>query len=140
MTTAESKEDIGTISPYVMKIIELGLPVCILANLLSAASTTTIMGEDTVYTDPSSEAFRRILEKKAPLVIEREIIPGNPDTKETFDLKDLLLDDAFLECSLRFRLDNTLLSNPDGFTDLLKDIEGWSEGVDVKGPVYEAQE
>ena len=133
-------KSMGTISPFVMRVIELGGPVCILANLLASSSSTSMLGEKFEYTDAICEAWRRILERKAPLIVEREVIPGNPDSKETFNLNDLLLDRDYLQACLDFRLDNALLTSPLETEQLIKEVKQWSKGVNVDGPLYEGGE
>jgi len=52
--------------------------------------------------------MRRLLAREMPLVLKRTIIPGDPETVELFDVREVLFDERYMEAMLNFREDASI--------------------------------
>lgn len=95
----------GQASAPVMGILEMARSTASITDVIASSSSANVLGEPSVYSDPICEGLRRMIEGKAPLFVRRELIPGNSESVEVFDIRDMLFNRSWLEAHLAFRLD-----------------------------------
>lgn len=78
------------------------------------------------------------MNKESPVMVEREVIPGNSDTRESIKVNDLVCDTAYLEALLRFRMDNSVAASIDQVDELIKQMKEAVSGVSVEGPISDS--
>jgi len=118
----------GSISVPVLGLTELAKAAFILTNVIAASPSDIVFGEKREYpNDPILEAYRLILNRKVCMRIERMVVPGEPRSIESFDIRDMVFDMDYLGCIMEFREDNTVLPRGTNVRNLIKEIEDLKE-------------
>jgi hypothetical protein len=127
-----SKETMS--SPYVGHY-ELAGVAFTTTNLIAASPEGTIFGQKIKYVDPICSFLDLLLDRKLPMIVKREIIPGNPDTVEPVDIRTCLFDDNFFRGCLEFKRSNSVVAEMDNYTKMVTDL-GKTEEIDIDDTPY----
>lgn len=96
------------ITSHFLNIYETATVLFNAVELVSRAFGGTLFGEKINNVDIRLEAIRLLKERKLPFIIEREIIPGDPTTREQIDVRELMLNEAYLDEVSRFIYQNSV--------------------------------
>jgi hypothetical protein len=116
-----------------MGILETSRVLATLTDLLSAASSTVVLGEVSTEQDPICEALRRLIDGKLPLVLQREIVPGNPLTVETFNVNSMIMDRDYAGAILDFRKDTAIPESGMNYQDIISRLGQWKKPTMLTG-------
>lgn len=107
-------------------------------NLIASTPGNSIFGQPFTSPDPVITFFKLMLERKVPAVLRREIIPGDPDTVECVDIRQVLCDEEILRANLEFKIANTSLLETDDYIGSLKALAkvGEAGSLEVDGTPY----
>ena len=123
----------GTASASVLGTLEVAKALSVLVDILGAASTSVVLGVKSENSDPICEGLRRILNRQAPLLIQREIVPGNPLTTEVFDIRTMVMDRSYASACLDFRMDSTVPESGMKCDEIIERLGQWKRPVTVSG-------
>ena len=124
-----------SISSPVVGITELARVASTLAHLLESSSSSVVLGKKSKYSDPILETLDRLKNRDAPVMIERTVIPGDPRTKEVFDMRKVLFDVEYLGGCEEFRKDIALPTSDISYDGVVARVGKWTAPFDVTGPV-----
>ena len=118
-----------TASAPVLGTLEAAKVLSTLADILAMSPISVLFGEKSIYSDPICEALRRVIERKAPLMICRELIPGNPESTETFDVRKMIMDWSYACACLDFRRDSSIPESGMNYKEILERLGEWKKPV-----------
>jgi hypothetical protein len=123
----------GTVSAPVLGTLEAAKVLSTLVDILGSASTSVVLGVKSENSDPICEGLRRILNRNAPLLVQREIIPGDPRTTETFDVRDMVMDNGYAGACLDFRMDSTVPESGMNCDEIIERLGQWKKPISITG-------
>lgn len=123
----------GSASPPVLGTLEAAKALSVLVDLLGASSSSVVLGMKSENSDPICEGLSRIINRQAPLLIQREIIPGNPETTESFDIREMVMDSSYARACLDFRLDTMVPESGMRYEDIISRLGQWKSPLAVTG-------
>jgi len=122
-----------TVSAPVLGMPETAKALSVLTDILGAAPASVVLGVKSEDSDPICEALRRILSRQAPLLIQREIVPGDPRTVEVFDIRDMVFDRNYAGACWDFRKDASIPESGEDYNSILDRLGQWKKPISVTG-------
>lgn len=95
-----------------MGTYELANAVHKTTSLIENSNSDTVFGEKRKYINPILEALRLVMNKKAKIYLERELVPGNANSRVKVDIRDLEFDEEYVDSIYTFLKDNAVLTEP----------------------------
>ncbi len=125
--------DQPTASPPVLGILEAAKALSVLVDILEASPSAVVLGEKSEDSDPICEGLRRLLAQEAPLLIQREIIPGDPRTVEVFDIRRMIFDKGYASACLDFRKNSSIPESGMNYNEIISRLGEWKTPINVSG-------
>lgn len=139
--TAKERWSKSTASPPVLGKLEAAKVLSVLADILASSSSSVVLGARSKDSDPICEALRRLIYSEAPLLVQREIIPGNPLTTEVFDVRDMITDIAYMQACLEFRTDTSVPESGMTSEEIIERMGQYKKPMSVTGTFsFDAQD
>jgi len=117
-----------TITPLISHQMEIANALCILTNLIATTPSDVVLGRRNTYENPICEAIHRLLNRSAPLNLEREPIPRMKESRELIDIRCTQIDTKMLRDLLDFIQRNAVLGGYKTFDDILSELDKWKGG------------
>jgi len=109
-----------------LTIYEMAAVLSRAAELISRTISGKIFGEEIKHGDSRVEAVRLLKERKLPFVVQRQLIPNDPSTIETIPIKELAINQEYLDEVVTFLIQNSLPITNIKVEDLAGDLESFN--------------
>ena len=136
---AMDKEHGNLISSEYIGHYELGKLAFTITNLLASCTSNEIFGKKLEYLDPICECLSRLLNRTVPAIIEREVIPGNPDTIDRIDIRKARFDEEYVRECLEYKSSNNVMSKLTDYTQTLWQLTK-EEAIEVDNTLYDEED
>jgi len=117
----------------VLGMLEMARVLSTLVDIISSTPSSIALGEMSEDSDPICEGLRRLIERKAPLLVQREVVPGHPETIEVFDVRDMVFDSAYAAACLAFRRDTAIPESGMDYNEIVERLGQWRKPISVTG-------
>lgn len=114
-------------SSPVLGVLEVARLLSTLTDIITGSSTSVMLGEKTKDQDPICEALRRIIDRSAPLYVRRELVPGDPDSIEVIDVRNMIFDMNYARAVYDFRRDTAVPEYGVSHSDVIENLHKWPD-------------
>jgi len=94
-----------------------------------------VLGRQSKHSDVIVEALSRLIERSAPILVRRTVMPRDERTTEIFDPRDMLFDVNYLQGCKEFRQDIALPIGEMNYDEVVTKIGDWRTPFNMTGTV-----